>query len=86
MTDETPPHSAQSQAEQQREGDADPAKKRLDEKDEKTNAMAAALSEYLFVLLPLIVLTFVLAAKGRPELLSSPEWSFAASVLMGSPS
>ncbi len=43
------------------------------------------LTESLFVLLPLIVLTIVLLHKGKTffDLAASPEWSFGGAVFMG---
>jgi len=45
----------------------------------------AVLSESLFVLLPLIVLTIVLLHRGNGArgLFGSPEWSFAGAILFG---
>ena len=45
----------------------------------------AVLTESLFVLLPLIVLTIVFLHKGRSlfDLAASPEWSFGGAVFMG---
>src|SRR5260370_25678192 len=45
----------------------------------------AVLTESLFVLLPLIVLTIVLLHKGKTffDLAASPEWSFGGAVFMG---
>jgi len=50
-----------------------------------TDHFIAVMTESLFVLLPLIVLTIVLLHKGRTffDLASSPEWSFGGAVFMG---
>jgi hypothetical protein len=47
-------------------------------------AFAGILAEYLFILLPLIVLALVRFFRGSfANVWSTPEWSFAASVLFG---
>jgi len=48
-------------------------------------AIEGAFVEVLFVVLPLIVLTVVLAFTGISaiEILQSPEWSFAGAIMMG---
>jgi len=48
------------------------------------NTFALLASEWLFVVLPLVVITIVMSTKGSFfEIISSPEWSFAAAVLFG---
>lgn len=51
---------------------------------EISTALAGGLAEWLFAILPLIVLTIVMAHLGRlSTVLESAEWSFGASVLTG---
>jgi hypothetical protein len=49
------------------------------------NSTLGVLSELLFILLPLLVLTIVLLYKGKTvgALLATPEWSFGAALLFG---
>jgi len=49
------------------------------------NAFASTAAEFLFVLLPLIVIALVLAFKGEHlgEIMASPEWSFGSAILGG---
>ena len=48
------------------------------------NVLAASASEFLFVVLPLIVLTIIFLHNDRgSEIMASPEWSFGAAVLFG---
>src|SRR5258706_5428269 len=49
------------------------------------NALASIAAEFLFALLPLIVLTFVLFFRGEHvfRIMASPEWSFGAAILGG---
>ena len=50
----------------------------------KVNALILLSSEFLFVVLPLLVVFIVLWVRGRTsEILTTPEWSFAAAVLVG---
>jgi predicted permease len=51
----------------------------------QTDAIIAATSEILFVVLPLVVVALVdlNRGKGIHGVLASPEWSFAAAVLFG---
>lgn len=49
------------------------------------NALASAGAEFLFVLLPLIVITLVFIFKGEhfAQITASPEWSISAAILGG---
>jgi hypothetical protein len=48
------------------------------------NVLAASVSEFLFVVLPLIVITIIFWHNNREsEIMASPECSFGASVLFG---
>ena len=49
------------------------------------NIMWSIISELLFILLPLIVITIVMLHKGNDfwKILSSVEWSFATAILFG---
>lgn len=47
-------------------------------------AMAGALAEWLFAVLPLLVVAIVLLSLGKADaMFKSPEWAFGASVLAG---
>jgi hypothetical protein len=50
-----------------------------------TNAYATIAAEFLFVLMPLFVVTLVMLHKGSPpsDILATPEWSVASSILGG---
>jgi hypothetical protein len=52
---------------------------------DRLSGFRVALSELLFVVLPLLVLAFVMGFNNRRvmDILDDPEWSFAAAVLMG---
>jgi hypothetical protein len=51
---------------------------------EISTAIAGGLAEWLFAILPLIVLTIVMAHLGKlSNVLESAEWSFGASILTG---
>jgi hypothetical protein len=56
------------------------------EKEQQPDFALAAIAEMLFIVLPLIVLGLVFLVQGKTWflLLSSPEWSFGAAVLMRS--
>jgi hypothetical protein len=62
-------------------------KKRKDEEDKRfrsSSHLAGPFSEFLFVLLPLVVITFVSVFRGEMrELFFSPEWAFGAAVIFG---
>src|SRR5256885_5306599 len=47
--------------------------------------LAASVAEFLFVLVPLLVLTLVFRFQGKAwgSLFASPEWSFASALLFG---
>jgi cytochrome c oxidase subunit IV len=49
------------------------------------NSLLATMGEYLFILLPLVVLAFVLLMTDNKHhnLLTTPEWSFGAAILFG---
>jgi hypothetical protein len=49
------------------------------------NSLLATVGEYLFILLPLIVLSFVLLMTDNKHhnLITTPEWSFGAAILFG---
>jgi hypothetical protein len=49
-----------------------------------TTALAGALAEWLFAVLPLLVVTIVMTHLGRASVvLESAEWAFGASILAG---
>ncbi|HEX9671446.1 MAG TPA: hypothetical protein VGC93_18410, partial [Thermoanaerobaculia bacterium] len=52
---------------------------------EFVGALVRVLPDFLFALLPLLVVTIVLRYAGRPwwRVLASPEWSFGSAVLFG---
>jgi len=54
-------------------------------KQSKLAGFAGPGPEYLFVALPLVVLTFVFVAIGKQlhAILASPEWAFGAAILFG---
>ncbi len=68
-----------------------PEKKEKEQKEQKEimdgygEVFPVVLSEALFVIVPLVVLSFIALFRGQSavELFASPEWSFAASVLFG---
>jgi len=53
--------------------------------DSLPRLLVGPAAEFLFVLLPLCVLTIVFLANGKPvrSILASAEWSFGASILFG---
>jgi hypothetical protein len=52
--------------------------------EEVITAIAGALAEWMFAILPLVVVAIVMLHIGSlPSTLQSPEWSFGASVLAG---
>ena len=52
---------------------------------DKETSVVNAIGEFLFILIPLVVLSLVFFHKDRgiPALLGSPEWAFASALLFG---
>jgi hypothetical protein len=68
--------------------DQDPQPPKLETHDDSrhwSNSTYGVLSELLFVLLPLLVLTIVFLYKGKTvgALLATPEWSLGSAILFG---